>query len=343
MSGTGTVTHLDVDALGRWLADRGLLDAVEDARPIGDGHSNVTLLVSGGGRRVVVRTPPPPPTPPGAHDVLREARVLAALAGTDVPVAGVLAVAEAGEVADVPLYVMDHVEGVVVTDETPLPAADESGRRRVGEAVVDALAALHAVDWRARGLEGFGRAEGYLERQLRRLGGLVAGGEPPAGFEELGAWLADTRPDSSPATIVHGDFRIGNLMLRPADERPVAAILDWELATIGDPLADLGYLVATWAAPGAPEHPLTRLGPATREPGYPTPDELAARYADATGRDTASLSWYAAFALWRLATLYEYSHRRYASGSGDPYYADRGLVHEFVAAGRRTAGLGASS
>lgn len=332
-------THVDRAALERWLVARGLLHGVRDVRRIGDGHSNITLLVGDGTRSVVVRRPPPPPLPPGAHDVLREARVLRALQGSGVPVAAVLAVDDVPEVADVPMYVMDFVDGVVVTDDTPAPHDDPATRRRVGEGVADALAALHDVDWRARGLEGFGRADGYLERQLRRLGGLLDGEAAPTGLDELGAHLRDHRPQSGPATLVHGDFRIGNLMLTPDADRPVAAILDWELATIGDPLADVGYLLATWATPGVPEHPLTRLGRVTLEDGYPTPAELADRYAAATGRDVSDLSWYTAFALWRLAILFEYSRRRYEQGSGDPYYEDPAMVRELVAAGRRTAGL----
>ncbi|WP_026909936.1 phosphotransferase family protein [Patulibacter minatonensis] len=333
-----TAPAVDRAALERWLVDRDLLDGITDLRPIGDGHSNITLLVGDGTRSVVVRRPPPPPLPPGAHDVLREAQVLRALEGTGVPVARVLGVDDVPEVADVPMYVMGHVDGIVLTDDTPAPHADPTSRRHVAEGLVDALAALHDVDWRAQGLEGYGKADGYLERQLRRLGRLNEGGEQPEGLEELGAWLRDTMPASGPATIVHGDYRIGNVMVRPQDAQPIAAILDWELATIGDPLADLGYLVATWASPGAPEHPLTRLCMVTTEDGYPSPDELTARYAERTGRDVAELPWYAAFALWRLAVLFEYGRRRHASGDGDPYYADPTMVAEFVAAGRTIAG-----
>jgi aminoglycoside phosphotransferase (APT) family kinase protein len=333
MTDATTVPDIDERALERWLVARGLLDAVTDVRRIGDGHSNITLLVGDGTRRVVVRRPPPPPLPPGAHDVLREAQVLTALEGTGVPVAKVLGVDDVPEVADVPMYVMEHVDGVVLTDDTPAPYADPATRKHVADGLVDALAALHDADWRAHGLEGYGKADGYLERQLRRLGKLIADGEQPAGLEELGSWLVETMPESGPATIVHGDYRIGNLMLRPHDERPVAAILDWELATIGDPLADLGYLVATWAHPTAPEHPLTRLCQVTCEDGYPEPSALTERYAAATGRDVSRLPWYAAFALWRLAVLFEYSRRRFEQGVGDPYYDDPTMVREFVDAG----------
>ncbi|WP_026912054.1 phosphotransferase family protein [Patulibacter minatonensis] len=337
MTATEVPAAVDRDALERWLVDRGVLKRIEEMRPIGDGHSNITLLVGDGARRVVVRRPPPPPLPPGAHDVLREARVLQALDGTGVPVAKVLGVDDVPVVADVPMYVMEHVAGVVLTDDTPEPYADPATRRHVGERLVDALAALHAVDWRAQGLEGYGKADGYLERQLRRLGKLIDGGVQPEGLDELGGRLRATIPESGPSTIVHGDYRIGNLMLRPDEEQPVVAVLDWELGTIGDPLADLGYLVATWAYPGAPEHPLTRLCMVTTEDGYPSPGELAARYAEKTGRDISELSWYGAFALWRLAVLFEYGRRRHESGDGDPYYADPTMVSDFVAAGHATA------
>ncbi|WP_211241739.1 phosphotransferase family protein [Patulibacter minatonensis] len=344
MSASPTNTDVDQEALAQWLIARGLLDgAIEDLHRIGDGHSNITLLVGDGTRRVVVRRPPPPPLPPGAHDVLREARVLQALEDTGVPVAKVLGVDDVPEVADVPMYVMEHVGGVVLTDDTPEPYANPKTRKHVADGLIDGLAALHAVDWRAQGLEGYGKADGYLERQLRRLGKLIDGGVQPDGLEELGNELRETMPESGPSTIVHGDYRIGNLMVRPDEEQPVAAILDWELATIGDPLADVGYLVGTWAFPGAPVHPLTRLCMVTTEDGWPSPDELAARYAEKTGRDVSQLPWYGAFALWRLAVLFEYGRRRYETGDGDPYYADPSMVREFTDAGRaalsgRTAG-----
>lgn len=317
----------DRKALEEFLRAHGVCDGPLSTRRIGDGHSNLTFLVSDGTTRVIVRRPPPPPVPPGAHDVLREAALVGALAGTAVPVPEVLATAQAGEVIDVPLFVMSYVPGSVVTTETPAGL----DRRAVGESLVDTLAALHAVDWRAAGLPG--RPEGFNRRHLRRLRALVADGELPSGFAALHDWLEDAAPPESGAAIVHNDFRLGNVILGPAGW--VAAVLDWELATVGDPLFDVGYFLASCPVAGEPLTPTAAMGTALLEEGYPTREEMAARYAAVSGRDLADLRWYVVLALWKLAALYEYSHRR----AVDPYYADPALVRSFLDAARREAGI----
>jgi aminoglycoside phosphotransferase (APT) family kinase protein len=321
--------------LARFLAAAGICDGPLTARPVGDGHSNLTFLVSDGQRQVVVRRPPPPPLPPGAHDVLREATLIRALAGSPVPVPMVLATAGAGEVIEAPFFVMSFVSGPVATTESPPALSSPTDRRRLGEALVDTLAALHAVDWRAAGLAG--RPEGFNARHLRRMGRLVAdpNGHLPAGFAELAAWLEAHVPPESGASIVHNDYRLGNLILAPSPPARIAAVLDWELATIGDPLFDLGYFLASYPAPGEPLTPTGEMGTAVLEPGYPRRDELADRYATATGRDLSQLSWYVTMALWKLAVLYEYGRRRTVAGHGDPYYRDPALVQSFLAAARR--------
>lgn len=328
-------------ALAEFLAARGLCPGPLRVRRIGDGHSNLTFVVEGGGETVVVRRPPPPPVPPGGHDMLREARVISALADTDVPVPRVLAVAEAGEVLDVPFYVMSHVEGAVVTTETPVELRTPELRRGVGEAVLDTLVRLHAVDWRACGLEGFGRPEGFNRRHLRRMLGLVNDerGEVPPPFASLARWLEDSAPPESGASIVHSDFRIGNLIVSAQPPPRVMAVLDWELATIGDPLLDLGYLLASCPAPGEPLTPTEQLGAAMLEPGYPSREHLAERYSAATGTDLTNLHWYVTMSLFKLAALYEYGRRRAATGAGDPYYADPALVQRFLEAAHRAAGI----
>ncbi|WP_214364795.1 phosphotransferase family protein [Pseudonocardia sp. H11422] len=324
----------DLASLERHLS--GLVEGPLATRRIGDGHSNLTFLVSGS-RDVVVRRPPPPPLPPGAHDVLREARLLRGLAGTGVPVPEVLATAEAGEVIDSPFYVMSHVPGAVVTTCTPPELAGRG--RAIGESLVDTLAQVHAVDWRAAGLAEMGKPEGFNARHLRRMRRLVAdeNGDAPPAFAEVDAWLEAHVPAESGATLVHNDYRLGNVILGP--EGDVAAVLDWELATIGDPLFDVGYFLASWPRPGEPLTPTAELGTAALEPGYPSRTELAERYATATGRDLSGLRWYTTLALWKLAVLFEYSHRRTVAGHGDPYYADPGLVRSFLDAAERTAGL----
>ncbi len=327
--------------LERFLRSRGICRGPLTARPVGDGHSNLTFLVSDGQRQVVVRQPPPPPLPPGAHDVLREARLLRALAGSAVPVPAVLASAEAGQIIEAPFFVMDYVPGSVATTATPATLSSPADRRRIGEALVDTLVALHAVDWRAAGLAGLGRPDGFNTRHLRRMGALVADeqGRPPPDFAEIGAWLGVHAPPESGAAIVHNDYRLGNVILAPDPPARIAAVLDWELATIGDPLFDLGYFLASYPVPGEPLTPTGVMGTAVLAPGYPSRAELARRYVDATGRDLAHLSWYITLAQWKLAVLYEYGRRRAASGQGDPYYADPALVRAFLDAAHRSAGL----
>ena len=196
----------------------------------------------------------------------------------------------------------------VVTTRTP---PELTGRgTEIGESLVDTLAALHAVDWRAAGLADVGRPEGFNLRHLRRMRRLVA--EPPPGFAEVEAWLEGHVPTESGATLVHNDYRLGNVVLGPTGR--VAAVLDWELRdAIGDPLFDVGYFLACWPAPGGPLTPTAALGTAALEPGWPSRAELAERYAEVTGRDLACLRWYTTMALWKLAVLYEYSHRRAAA------------------------------
>lgn len=336
------------DTLARlqaFLGERGITEGPITARGIGDGHSNLTFLVSDGERSVVVRRPPPPPVPPGAHDMLREARLVGALQGSDVPVATVLATSQADEVIDVPFYVMSYVAGPVVTTRTPEALSTPEDRRRIGLALVDTLAALHRVDWRAAGLEDLGRPEGFNQRHLRRMGRLVADeeGRPPAEFAAIDAWLAANVPPESGAAIIHNDFRLGNVILGPDSPGRIVAVLDWELATIGDPLFDLGYFLASWPVAGEPLTPTQELGTAVLEVGYPTRDELTQRYAADTGADLTNLRWYTALALWKLAVLYEYGRRRAVSGVGDQYYRDPALVESFLAAAHRTAGLDVSA
>jgi aminoglycoside phosphotransferase (APT) family kinase protein len=314
--------------LQRFLTDCGLCDGPLRTKAIGDGHSNLTYLVTDGTREVVVRRPPPPPVPPGGHDVLREAKLISAIYGTGVPVPEVLAIGQAGEVLDVPFYVMSYVVGSIATDATP-PGLEGTA---IAFAMVDTLKALHAVDWRARGLEGFGRPEGFNARHLRRMAGLVEEHFEPfaPGFE----WLSEHVPPESGEAILHGDFRLGNLMLGPDGPGRIAAVLDWELATIGDPLLDVGYFLASYPEPGEPRTPTQDLGAASTGPGWPTRAQLAQRY----GVEESRLRWYSAMAAWKLAVLYEYARRR----AEDAYYADPMLVQRFLAHAHHEAGLDAT-
>jgi aminoglycoside phosphotransferase (APT) family kinase protein len=324
------------------LAQRGIASGPVQTHRIGDGHSNLTYLTTdGSGRHLVVRRPPPPPTPPGAHDMLREARWISALAITPVPVAPLLATFEAGTVLDVDLYVMGYAEGPVITVSTPAPLDDPAVRRRLGESLVDTLADLHAVDWRGLRLDDLGRPEGFNRRHLARMRRLVAdaGGCPPDHFAEIDEWLEARVPEESAATILHNDFRLGNVVCSVAEPGRITAVLDWELATLGDPLFDLGYFLASVPAPGEPLTPTQELGRAMLEPGWPTRAELAERYAARSGVEPRNLEWYTALALWKLAVLYEYGRRRAVRGVGDRYYADADLVPAFLRAAHVAAGL----
>jgi aminoglycoside phosphotransferase (APT) family kinase protein len=312
---------LPLDAVEEFLDAHGLGSGPADASRIGDGASNLTYLVEREGARVVLRRPPPPPLPPSAHDMVREARVQIGLAKAGVRVPRILAVCEDDSVLGVPFYVMEEVDGIVVTDALPPALEPLEERRRLGFELVDRLVELHAVDWEAHGL-AIGKPSGYLERQLKRWSGLwdINATRELAACHALGERLKATMPESAETTVVHGDYRLGNVLVAREAPARVAAILDWEMATLGDPLADLGYLVATWSEALCDEHPLL-LGPVTAGEGFATRDELVARYAEQTGRDVSALRWYQAFALWKASVFCEAIHGRYLKGERDDEWA----------------------
>jgi aminoglycoside phosphotransferase (APT) family kinase protein len=309
-------------ALERYLDDHGLGRGPVSGHRIGDGASNLTYLVQRDGTRVVLRRPPPPPLPPSAHDMVREARIQEGVARSGVRVPRILAVCDDEDVLGQPFYVMEEIEGIVVSDALPVDIDAPEERERLGREVVDGLVELHAVDWRACGLEGLGKPTGFLERQMRRWSGLweVNATRELGDCLEIGEQLKATLPESPPATVVHGDYRFGNVMVGADAPARLVAILDWEMATIGDPLADLGYLVVSWSEPGAPDHPLL-LSPVTEQPGFPSRAELVERYAERTGRDVSRLRWYEAFALWKASVFCEAIYGRYQRGERDDLWA----------------------
>jgi aminoglycoside phosphotransferase (APT) family kinase protein len=293
------------------------------ATPIGEGHSNVTYLIERDSSEMVLRRPPRPPLPPSAHDVLREARLLRALAPTPARVPGVLAVCEDPNTIGSPFYVMERIEGEVIVASVPATLDTPEQRRRIGEQLIDALVDIHGVDWRAAGLEGFGKPTGYLERQLRRFGGLWELNktrEIPT-VESVGRWLGENLPESGPATIVHGDFRLGNTLFAAEAPAHLAAVLDWEMATIGDPLADIGYLCMMWTEAGDPTGGLREhLGKVTRAEGFPTRAELIARYEAGSGRSMSNVRWYTTLALWKSVVFMEGNYKRAIAGTTDDPY-----------------------
>jgi aminoglycoside phosphotransferase (APT) family kinase protein len=270
---------------------------------------------------VVLRRPPRGPLPPSAHDVLREARLLGALEATPVRVPKVLAVCADVQVIGAPFYVMERVAGEVITDSIPGPLDNPEQRGAIADELIDALVELHDTDWTAIGLAGFGKPTGYLERQLRRFAGLWEHNrtrELPQ-FEEVGRWLGTNLPESPPATIVHGDYRLGNTMFAAAAPARLIAIFDWEMATIGDPLADVGYMLMHWTQPGDPRGKFN-LNNVTLKPGFPTRDELVARYEERSGRSVQALDWYVTLALWKAVVFMEGNYKRALEGSTDDPY-----------------------
>jgi aminoglycoside phosphotransferase (APT) family kinase protein len=317
---------LVLDALEVFLDRHGLGEGEIEARPIGEGHSNVTYLIRRGDAEVVLRRPPRPPLPPSAHDVLREARLLRALADTPARVPLVLAVCDEESVIGCPFYLMELIEGDVIVTEIP-PAIDTPAERlRISEELIDALVEIHGVDWRAVGLEGFGKPTGYLERQLRRFGGLweLNKTREIAAVERVASWLAENMPKPNPptpATIVHGDFRLGNTIFAPGAPARLRGVLDWEMATIGDPLADVGYLCMMWTERGDPEKGLREaLGAVTRSEGFPTREELIALYEQRSGRSMRDLRWYTTLAVWKSVVFMEGNYKRAVAGTTDDPY-----------------------
>jgi len=315
-----------VEPLLAFLDQHGIGDGEPEFRPVGEGVSNVTYVVERGGARFVLRRPPRPPLPPSAHDVLREAQVLRALAGR-ARVPEVLAVCEDPAVIGAPFYVMAHVDGHVITDTLPTELDSPEQRKRIAEELIDTLVEIHAVDWQAAGLDGFGKPTGYLERQVRRFLGLWEFNqtrELPA-VERVADWLTSNLPESGPVTVVHGDYRLGNTMVAPGEPARIVAVFDWEMSTIGDPLADVGYLCSTWTDRDDPPGGSFELSKVTRETGFPTRHELVAMYAERCGRGTEDIRWYRALALWKAIVFMEGNYKRALSGStDDPFLASFG-------------------
>lgn len=314
------------EPLATFLDAHGLGSGPLEAEPIGEGHSNVTFLIRRGATELVLRRPPRPPLPPSAHDVLREARLLQAVEPTPIRTPRVLATCDDPSVIGAPFYVMEKVTGDVITSTLPAALDTPVQRRQIADELIEALVEVHAVDWRACGLEGYGKPTGYLERQLRRFSGLWEHNktrEVPT-LDRVTAWLADHRPESGPATIVHGDYRLGNTMFDVTADGSarLVAIFDWELATIGDPLADIGYMAATYAQSGDDMGTIFSLSAVTALPGFPTRAELIARYEERSGRSMSDVAWYETLALWKAAIFLEGSYRRLLAGTtDDPFFA----------------------
>ncbi|MGQ3410945.1 phosphotransferase family protein [Natrinema sp. LN54] len=320
---------VDEDALVAYLeANLGEVDDYDIARHQ-EGHSNETLFVTWGDRELVIRRPPPGETADTAHDVLREYRVTDAVADTDVPVPEPLLACEDHDVIGSDFYVMEQLEGDVLREGEPERFAAPEHRRRIGEELVDTLATIHDLEYEAIGLGEFGRPEGYTQRQVDRWGKQLSWAfevtederEVPD-LHEVGDWLRDNVPEEHPHTLVHGDYKLDNVMFAPGTPPELVGVFDWEMATLGDPRADLGWMLSYWRDAKDPEPSIPELTTRFMErDGYSSRAELVERWEDRTGYEFEHERFYRTLAVYKLAALGEMFFRRYLEGnSDDPMY-----------------------
>ena len=332
-----TPDGVDLERLRRWMDERGLGDGpLEDVTVLTGGTQNILVRFRRAGAAeqtaistntgYVLRRPPIHKRRNSDETMRREARVLAALAGSDVPHPGLIAAEPDTEVLGAAFYLMEPIDGFNPASGLPEPLrSDPEMRRQMGFSLVDAAAALGRLDHEALGLGDFGRPEGWLERQVERWRGQLAGydeldgypGPDIPGVEQVAAWLEDNRPASFRPGIIHGDLHFANVLVRP-DSAELAAVVDWELCTVGDPLLDLGHLLATWPGdgPGGVGDALTDL---------PAKPELVARYASRSPRDVADIDWYHVLAAYRLGIILEGTHARACAGKAPRDVGD--LLH----------------
>jgi aminoglycoside phosphotransferase (APT) family kinase protein len=328
---------IDRSGLESWFAR-----TVPDVEPpltferISGGRSNLTYAVrDAAGRRWALRRPPLGKRLASAHDMAREHRIVSALQDTDVPVAPVVGLCEDDSVNGAPFYVMGFVDGPVLRSRAEAEEGfDEPERRAIGERVVDTLVAIHAIDPDRVGLGELGRKQDYVARQLRRWHEQwekSKTSELPV-VDDVHRLLSERIPDQGPATIVHGDYRLDNMILSPSGE--VAAVVDWELCTLGDPLADVGLLLVYWSEAGDEFTPLFEAP--TTASGFLTRAEVRERYATAAGRDLSGIDFYVALAYWKLAIILQGVYARYAAGqygeANDGFEQFAGIVERLAAA-----------
>jgi aminoglycoside phosphotransferase (APT) family kinase protein len=344
-----TTEQLDWARLEAWLRARlpacGI-DGLDVSRPMEvtqfpGGHSNLTYHVRFGPTELVVRRPPFGPVAPTAHDMAREFRWLAAV-NPVYPLAPRVHVLcdDPGVIGSI-FYVMERRHGIVVRHEEPPEIKDQPAvRRRVGGALVDALADLHAIDIDQAGLAHLGKPAGFVERQVRGWSDRWHRSKTTdlPEMDSLATWLVtELPPNPARPTVVHGDFKLDNLMLDANDPGRLVAVFDWEMAALGDPLVDLGILLAYWV-PNAPPEQRDALTTVTTLPGWLTPAELIARYAERSGRDLSTLRFFEVFALFKIAVVIQQIYHRFVNGqTDDPRFANFGERVTFLA--RRAASL----
>jgi aminoglycoside phosphotransferase (APT) family kinase protein len=340
--------ELDNDALERYLRER--LPELMSGETLGcarmeieqfpGGHSNLTYLVRLGGHEFVLRRPPFGPVAPTAHDMPREFRLLSAVHPHFALAPRTYLLCEDASIIGVPFYLMERRRGLVIRRDIPKEVGDDQGqRRRVSQGMVDTLAALHSVDIYSTGLLGIGKPVGFVSRQVRGWTDRWQRSKTSEVFEidEVISWLAERIPPEPdpergrPATLVHNDFKLDNVMLDPDDPSRVVAILDWEMCTVGDPLVDVGIFLCYWAQKDDPEARRESISPVTTEPGWMSRGEITDRYAMKTGRELSGIAFYEVFALFKVAVVLQQIYFRFV----------RGQTHDerFKDFDRRVAGL----
>jgi aminoglycoside phosphotransferase (APT) family kinase protein len=298
---------VDADALRRWLVANvdSLADGPMAIDVLAGGASNLTMAVRIGDREVVVRRPPVGHFLPTAHDMAREHRFISALRDTPVPVAKAYALCEDADVIGAPFYVMERLHGIVPHEPEPLAHLSAAQGRALSDRFVDVLVAIHGVDLASVGLDTVAKPTGYLERQVARWTDQwerSKAADAPV-IDELAARLRRALPVSPPTAIVHGDYRLGNVMVDAHDPTRIVGVFDWEMATIGDPLADLGYTLLYWGtADRPPIHPSQRVADL---PGFLTADGITERYAATTGLDVDGIAFYVVLAAFKLTIIGE--------------------------------------
>ena len=312
--GSPATEGIEADAIEAWLGERGAsLSPPLLFERISGGRSNLTFSVSdSAGRRWALRRPPLGKRLGSAHDMGRESRVISALAPTPVPVPPVVGYCEDEAITGAPFFVMDWVEGPVLRSQADAAPFDDGQREAIGRRVVETLAAIHEVDTDAVGLGDLGKREDYVARQLHRWQGQWEKSktdELPI-VEQVHSRLAERIPEQRQSTLVHGDYRLDNMILSPSGE--IAAVVDWELCTLGDPLADVGMLIVYWSEPDDELIPL--VDPATRASGFQTRDQVKRLYSEASGRDLAEVDYFVALAYWKLAVILQGVFKRFSAG-----------------------------
>jgi aminoglycoside phosphotransferase (APT) family kinase protein len=329
-----SVEGIDVPKVSAWFGAN-IPGAVLplDFTLVAGGRSNLTFRVTdAAGRAYALRRPPVSHVLPTAHDMGREHRIIAALGPTGLPVPPALGYCDDPDVNGRPFYVMGYVDGFVLRTPELVEQLDVGARHRAGESVVDTLAGIHAVDVDAVGLGDLARREGYIARQLKRwysqYGQSKEMGAPDvADIDKVHDLLTERIPDQVGTAIVHGDYRLDNCIV--GDDGVVRAVLDWELCTLGDALADVGLLMVYWAEPD--DETTALMEAATTIPGFASRAELCDRYAQASGRDLSDLDFYVAFGYWKLACVLEGVFARYAGGAGGGDQSDyRGFADQVI-------------